>query len=905
MQLPLRLLPLLLFLPCIYLSAQTPSFTLPDTVCTNNPVKITNTSAGGTTYYWNFCVADISKTPEATNLGNIGGAFSYPVFIDIDSLNNHYYGFLVNNYQGGLVRLDFGNSMLNIPVPTNMGNFGGIIPPGAGSEGIQIVHNNGKWYIIIVGWDLATTGNPPKIIQIDFGTDLGNPSPVATDWGNLGNLAQPIDLYIFNENSHWYGFTVNATNSTVTRFDFGTSFDTPPTATNMGNLGGLLNYPTGICAVNDGGNWHVFITNAYTSLVRLDFGNSLLSTPVAVSLGDPGNTLHQPRDIAVMKFCDQTFGYLVNGDPGYNDFVQLDFKNDLTSIPVAISLGNIGNFNFPHSLSKIFRVGADLYCFIPNVSNNTLTRLKFSGCTNSSLPNSALKDPPDISYSLPGTYNVNLIMDDGLATASTFCKTVTVMPPPRFSLGNDTSFCQGDSLTLMYKGQNLIYSWQDGSSADSLVVRSSGQYQLTVNTSYGCSAGDDVMVQAKSLPTLTTLPDTSLCAGSSILLKTSVQNSDSLRWAPSGGLSNSSAVSPLASPLASTRYIVSAFHQACPVMDTIMVSVLDTPAITVSPDTVICKGGMAQLRVTGADTYLWSPANGLSDPALPDPAASPDISRYYQVLATGANLCTSKDSVLISVKKPDIFNLSPLNAKLCTGDSVLLKADGADLSLGDGYKWLTDISPQDPFSPSVRVAPSSSVFYQVVGYDKVCDRTDTLTADITVIPKPQVTVTKSNDIDCTLGEATLSASGGATYAWSPAQGLSDSLISNPVARTDSNTVYTVEVTDSNGCSATGSITLFVTKSGGSIGYPVSNAFTPNGDGNNDCFGIKYWGYIGEFELSIFNRWGGRVFYSQNPGQCWDGTFKGRPQPSGTFVYMIRAKTLCGVVSRKGTVLLVR
>lgn len=112
--------------------------TLPDTVCVNTPVAITNTSIGGTTFYWNFCQADLNETPEALNMGNIDGVLSTPVFLDVVSENGNYYEFLTNHSPGGVVRLDFGNSMLNTPKATLLGNFGGVINAGPGTEGIQI-----------------------------------------------------------------------------------------------------------------------------------------------------------------------------------------------------------------------------------------------------------------------------------------------------------------------------------------------------------------------------------------------------------------------------------------------------------------------------------------------------------------------------------------------------------------------------------------------------------------------------------------------------------------------------------------------------------------------------------------------------------------------------------------------
>ena len=100
----------------------TAGFTAPDTVCVNEPVNIINTSTNATTYYWNFCVADINAPPVGTNLGNVGGLLNRPVYIDYVFEGGNYYGFLTNNTPGKLLRLDFGNSLLNTPTVTDSWN---------------------------------------------------------------------------------------------------------------------------------------------------------------------------------------------------------------------------------------------------------------------------------------------------------------------------------------------------------------------------------------------------------------------------------------------------------------------------------------------------------------------------------------------------------------------------------------------------------------------------------------------------------------------------------------------------------------------------------------------------------------------------------------------------------------
>jgi gliding motility-associated-like protein len=72
---------------------------------------------------------------------------------------------------------------------------------------------------------------------------------------------------------------------------------------------------------------------------------------------------------------------------------------------------------------------------------------------------------------------------------------------------------------------------------------------------------------------------------------------------------------------------------------------------------------------------------------------------------------------------------------------------------------------------------------------------------------------------------------------------------------------------------------------------IPNSFTPNGDGENDYFFPRQYlshGAVG-FSMSIYNRWGEKIFETQNPtGRGWDGTFNGKAQPVGVYIYQVRA-----------------
>jgi gliding motility-associated-like protein len=151
----------------------------------------------------------------------------------------------------------------------------------------------------------------------------------------------------------------------------------------------------------------------------------------------------------------------------------------------------------------------------------------------------------------------------------------------------------------------------------------------------------------------------------------------------------------------------------------------------------------------------------------------------------------------------------------------------------------------------------------------------------------------------------LNAAGGLRYYWTPGAGLSDSTVANPVAKPTTTTMYIVAGIGANGCAGYDSVKVMVNKIGDLL-FNIPNAFTPNHDGHNDCFGAgRYTALISTMEIAVYNRWGTRLFYSTSPQACWDGVYNGKPQDPGGYPYIIKAKTLCGEVIKKGVLILVR
>ncbi|MBW4889637.1 gliding motility-associated C-terminal domain-containing protein [Mucilaginibacter sp. HMF5004] len=136
-----------------------------------------------------------------------------------------------------------------------------------------------------------------------------------------------------------------------------------------------------------------------------------------------------------------------------------------------------------------------------------------------------------------------------------------------------------------------------------------------------------------------------------------------------------------------------------------------------------------------------------------------------------------------------------------------------------------------------------------------------------------------------------------TFSWDPSETLSRSDVLNPVAKPTETTKYTLTV--SNGtCEDTSSVRVVVLR------MPIiPNTFTPNADGTNDTWFIKYLADYPKATIQIFNRYGTQIYYSLGYGKPWDGTYNGTPVPVGTYYYSISPKN--GQINFAGSVTVIR
>lgn len=327
------------------------------------------------------------------------------------------------------------------------------------------------------------------------------------------------------------------------------------------------------------------------------------------------------------------------------------------------------------------------------------------------------------------------------------------------------------------------------------------------------------------------------------------------------------------------------------------------PNVTASGDTTVCVGDPAMLYGYGAVTYEWSPATNLSCTACNPTAATPTIPSTYMVTGYDANGCIDTAFVTVYLRTHTISRAWGDTA-VCQGISVPLWDTG-----GTSYLWLppTGLSANNISNPIAR--PPYTVVYTVVATLAGCIP-DTNTVTLLIHPTP--TVDAGPDQRLLAGTpAQINATGSniAIYSWSPTEWLSCADCPNPVASPSVSSTFYVDVTSSYGCRASDSVRILYYCDNSMVFIP--NAFTPNGDGNNDMFYPRGQGISVIKTFRIYNRWGELMYERGNFGlneedKGWDGSFKGAAPKPDVYVYIIEATCFTGEdVNIKGDVTIIR
>ena len=320
-------------------------------------------------------------------------------------------------------------------------------------------------------------------------------------------------------------------------------------------------------------------------------------------------------------------------------------------------------------------------------------------------------------------------------------------------------------------------------------------YTVTTTNNHGCSASDSVTVLVSNV-SASAGNDVTICEGDSTQLGASSPNViSSWSWSPVVSLSDPNVADPIASPLSTTTYIVTATDSlGCSLSDEVTINVTPYPTVTITPDTFVCAGGNVQLSVSGGVQYVWDlSVPGLNCYFCSGPMATPNFTSLYPVTVTGASGCMKDTGVTVDVLPLPVVDAGA-DASACSGDSVTLTASGAMT-----YEW----QPGALTGAIIIIAPDSTTTFIVTGTDAFgCDDTDTVTAFIFPLPA----VNAGQDVAICEGDSvTLTATSPAAVHWEPGTWTYPSITVSPATTT----TYTAVAVDASTCENTDEVTVTV------------------------------------------------------------------------------------------------
>ncbi len=490
----------------------------------------------------------------------------------------------------------------------------------------------------------------------------------------------------------------------------------------------------------------------------------------------------------------------------------------------------------------------------------------------------------NISVDSAGTYTVVLTPVTGASCADTLSITIGKAPgpPPTANFTADT-VCAGQATTFNNKSNPITgkFYWDfynTGTFEDSTVnptwtYAHAGTYFVKLyENNNGCGADTilKVIVDSSSIASFTA---PSVCLGQSVTFTNNSVGATSYAWNfgdPSSGINNTSTLTNPSHTYGSigtyTVVLVTKIKgSTCADTAKEVITVSPIPVPNIVGNHNICACTNTVLTASGGSTYSWAPGGGTTASIT----VKPCVNTVYTVTVSNG-VCTATDTFAVIVTPLPVVTVTGAT-NVCQNDSVTLSATG-----GGVYEW----SNKSTNSSITVLASKDSTYYVVV--TKGC--ADTTFHTITVIPVKGITAC----CDTTIAPGTsagIGASGAVGYVWSPSGSVDCYTCPVTNATPSVTTTYTVVGTDSNGCKSYAEVTITLE----CTNYIIPNVFTPNGDGKNDAFLIKAFG-TQKYSIEIYDRWGVKVFQSDDPSTPWNGKINntGGEAPTGVYYYILKS-----------------
>jgi len=483
-----------------------------------------------------------------------------------------------------------------------------------------------------------------------------------------------------------------------------------------------------------------------------------------------------------------------------------------------------------------------------------------------------------------GAYSVTIT--DALGCSVTFNFPLSNTNAPIPVLTSTSPSCNGicdGSITSNTTGGTGAYTYfwnPNGEVTPDITGLCAGLYTVNVTDAAGCiGIAFDNLTEPNLLQANisgTNINCNGICDGTALTNVIGGSSPYTFSWSPSTAID-----SVITGLCAGTHIVTVTDANGCTVIDS--VDILEPTLITVTSTQI--DGGCTSLPCdgeatvtasngTGPYTFQW---NGNTTPGQPNVQTALCFG-VNTVEVFDQNGCSIIHTINIGATDTVLADAG-LDTIICIGVVVNLNgvATGATVTSAEWFSLPGMVSIGN--TDSIVTTPSATgIFcyvYQVTG---ACIITDTVCITVEALPIADAGI----DENIFEGQSTiLNATGGATYSWSPATGLSETPISNPTATPEITTTYFVTVTSPNGCTAIDSVIITVIPN---IKFP--DGISPNGDGKNDVWIIDFIEEYPDNVVEIYNRWGELLFHADGYQQDWDGTYEGKELPIGTYYYII-------------------
>jgi gliding motility-associated-like protein len=541
---------------------------------------------------------------------------------------------------------------------------------------------------------------------------------------------------------------------------------------------------------------------------------------------------------------------------------------------------NLAAFKFELStIEAIIAVPQTVVCipdpvvFSNNSANGNSFFWDFGDNTSSTAEN------PSHLYTAPGTYEVTLVVSDinGCFTPDSVVFEVVIGDFEGGVIEPSAAICPGEPFEFEAYGGS-IYEWSPGiylddstSATPTAIVLETTDFMVIISDTCGI---DTVYVTLPVFLGASNISnDTSICLGNSIQLN--AEGGVSYEWTPATFLDDPFSSTPIATPDATITYNVEiTTASGCVLNEDVLITVyFELPAPILADTVIMCDGSPVTIVATGTaiQTYNWYPTTFISPLNSAAVTVNPPNDTWYY--CDFGNACgTATDSVFIDVKFPNIN--AGNDTIICPNETARLWSSGAS-----SYSW-TPSSFQFITTDTILAFPNSPTVYYVIGTDEFgCIGQDSVIVEF--YPTPEVDA--GLNVYAFYGDevqlnATSLQSG--LFVWTPSESLTCGNCPSPIAEPNRETVYTVTITDQNGCQSSDIMTIFY-----DITLYVPNTFTPDQDEFNQTF-RAFGGNVNEFHMTIFDRWGEVIFETYNMQYGWDGTYNGLKCQDGTYIWKI-------------------